>query len=234
MGASLAREGRAAMLTRRLTRPRLVLATATEAYSIAEGEALPFRMGKRMLTTNEGATSRARGKGGFLVYECAARALQAALVRPKGKLATATKAVLRVTASRPCAPPHSKWPTNGGVWAFEVIVPVSIAVEQQTWMEDRTLASLWLPASPPGLCKQCALGERVCVQVRNHLEMGQPPAKGKQKAMSSVAPDEAGSAIGSFAPASALVDPMDPDNAPDQAWGLAPGETPELDFRAYA
>lgn len=65
------------------------------AYSISEGEALAFKMGKRMLAAHEGAT--ARGKSGFLVYDCAARALQAALVRPKGKLASATKAVLRVT-----------------------------------------------------------------------------------------------------------------------------------------
>ena len=42
-------------------------------------------------------------------------------------------------------------------------------------MEDRALASMWLPSSPPGVCKQCALGERVCLQIRNHLEMGQPP-----------------------------------------------------------
>ena len=44
--------------------------------------------------------------------------MQAALVRPKGKLAYASKAVLRVTASRPCAPASSRWPTAGGVWAF--------------------------------------------------------------------------------------------------------------------
>ena len=54
-------------------------------------------------------------------------------------------------------------------------MPVSIALEQQTWMDKPSMASMWLPASPPGLCKQCALGERACVQIRNHLEMGQPP-----------------------------------------------------------
>ena len=85
------------------------------------------------------------------------------LARHPPRLVTA---VLRVTASRPVAPAQSKWPTAAGVWAFEVIVPVSLALEAQTWMEDRSLASLWLPASPPGLCKQCALGERVCVQTR--------------------------------------------------------------------
>ena len=56
-----------------------------------------------------------------------------------------------------------------------MIVPDSIALEHQTWMDDRALAALWLPGSPPGLCRQCALGHRVCVQVRNSLEMGQPP-----------------------------------------------------------
>ena len=40
------------------------------AYSIAEGEALIFKIGKRMLAANEGANSQARGKGGFLVFFC--------------------------------------------------------------------------------------------------------------------------------------------------------------------
>lgn len=135
---------------------------------------MSFVIGKRMLVSHE-PNPKARRKGGFLVYECAARALQAALYRPRGRLASATKAVLRVRAARPCAPPSSQWPTVGGVWAFEVIIPESIALEHQTWMDDRSLAAMWLPASPPGLCRQCALGSRVCVQVRNSLEMGQPP-----------------------------------------------------------
>ena len=54
-------------------------------------------------------------------------------------------------------------------------MPLGIAIEQQAWMEERALASLWLPASPPGMCKQCALGERTCVQVRTKLMVGQPP-----------------------------------------------------------
>jgi hypothetical protein len=62
--------------------------------------------------------------------------MQAALHKPKGKLAASTKAVLRVTASRQCAPEGARWPTRGGVWAFEVIVPVAIAIEQQAWMDD--------------------------------------------------------------------------------------------------
>jgi hypothetical protein len=187
-------------------------------YSITEGEALPFKFGKRMLAANDGATSRQRSKGGFLVYECAARALQAALVRPRGKLATSTKAVLRVTASRPCAPPQSKWPTEGGLWAFEVIVPVSIALEAQTWMEDKSLGSLWLPASPPGLCKQCALGERVCVQVRSHLEMGQPPRSNRTS----------GGGRGGRGVAAKAADEQEA-----RAWIVQPGEGAELDFRSF-
>ena len=92
-----------------------------QAYAISEGEALPFKLGKRLVASHVQA---ARGRGGFLLYECAARALQAALVRPRGKLASATKAVLRVTAARPCTPTDAKWPTAGGVWAYEVITPV--------------------------------------------------------------------------------------------------------------
>ena len=131
-------------------------------------------MGKRMLTSNEGLTPRARSKPGFLVYDCASRALQAALHKPRGKLAAATKAVLRVRASRPCAPGEYEWPTESGAWAFEVIVPVSIALEQQTWMEDKALCSMWLPAAPAGHCRQCALGERACVQVRHHRHLEIP------------------------------------------------------------
>lgn len=183
---------------------------------------MPFRIGKRMLAANEGTTRQARNKSGFLVYDCASRALQAALVRPKGKLASAPKAVLRVTATRPCAPATSKWPTEGGVWAFEVIVPVSIALEPQTWMEDKSLASLWLPGSPAGLCKQCALGERTCLQVRNHLQMGQPPAKANTKARG-----------GGGGAAPAAVPQADLDDAEDAEWTRQPGEKAELDFRSF-
>ena len=150
---------------------------AGQPYSISEGDALPFRLGKRMVAGNEAASAGSASRNGFLVYECAARAMQAAVVRPKGRLASASKAVLRVTATRPCAPDAARWPTSGGMWAFEVIVPISIAIEQQTWMDDPSLASLWLPGSPPGLCKQCALGERTCVQVRTKLMVGQPPPR---------------------------------------------------------
>ena len=140
-------------------------------------------------------------------------ARQAALVRPKGRLAAAGKGVLRVTASRPCAPRTAHWPTAGGVWAFELLVPVAIAIEQQTWMDDPSLASLWLPASPPGMCKQCALGERTCVQVRNRLEMGAPPPKkaaAKPPAADAPAPAE------------------------EDAWAIASGEeAKEFDTRRF-
>ena len=195
-----------------------------QAYSISEGEALPFKLGKRIIASKEDA---ARGRGGFLLYECAARALQAALVRPKGKLATATKAVLRVTASRACAPADAKWPTAGGVWAYEVITPISIALESQTWMEDPSLASLWLPASPPGLCKQCALGERTCVQVRNRLEMGAPPAKGK-----STSRGGACSASGSRDPKFSSQAATTPVCAAVDEWA-PPSEQSTLDARAF-
>ena len=195
-----------------------------QPYSIMEGEALPFKLGKRMIAAHEAATSEARAKGGFLVYDCAARALQSALVRPKGKLASATKAVLRVTATRPCAPLDSKWPTEGGVWAFEVIVPVAIALEQQTWMEDRSLATLWLPASPPGLCKQCALGERTCVQVRNHLQMGAPPPKPKAKA-AGASKASAGKLTGAGSSAAA-------NSEGDVEWGSRPSRE-GLDSQSY-
>ena len=223
------------------------------AYSIAEGEALPFKLGKRMLAANSGAAPNARAMGGFVVYDCAARALQAALVRPKGKLAHASKAVLRVTASRECAPAHSRWPTEGGVWAFEMIMPTSIALEQQTWMEDRALASLWLPGAPSGMCKQCALGERTCVQVRSHLEMGAPPPKkapqtpkskggaaaGATAACAKAAVSPGGSKGGSTTFSASLeAASFDPLNAPpsDGQWACAslPGEpAANCDFRGY-
>ena len=205
------------------------------AYSIAEGEALIFKIGKRMLAANEGANSQARGKGGFLIYECAARALQAALVRPKGKLAHATKAVLRVTASRPCAPTQSKWPTSAGVWAFEMITPVAIALEQQTWMEDRSLAAMWLPASPPGLCKQCALGEKTCVQVRNHLEMGAPPKKGKKANPPPQLPmcGESKAPPSSLAPTGLGWDQLAANQVNAVEYTVQPGEQEELDFRSF-
>ena len=221
---------------------------AGQPYSISEGEALHFCLGKRMIAGNDGATSRARAKSGFLVYDCASRALQAALVRPRGRLASATKAVLRVTATRPCAPADAKWPTVGGVWAFEVIVPVSIALEQQTWMEDRSLASLWLPASPAGMCKQCALGERACVQVRNHLQMGQPPgmvARGAKGGKGGGACGQggggaagrlascvscAGSGTVSYTADGQGWSADEPDNP---EWALLPGEAPGLDLRSF-
>ena len=143
--------------------------------------------------------------------------------------------MIRVTASRPCAPDESRWPTRGGVWAFEVIVPVAIAIEQQGWMEDRALAAMWLPASPPGLCKQCALGERVCIQIRNHLELGQPPhlqpasarARAKGKGGAGPLPFVERGTIAELDP-----DVHDPDVVDDE-WELPPGEKAALDLRSF-
>lgn len=56
-----------------------------------------------------------------------------------------------------------------------MIVPHSIALETQTWMEEKAKCLRWLPGSPPGMCRHCALAERVCVQVRNKHEAGAPP-----------------------------------------------------------
>ena len=198
-------------------------------YSIAEGEAVIFVMGKRMLTHNDGQTRRARKKPGYLVYDCASRAMQAALHKPKGKLAASTKAVLRVTVSRPCAPEGARWPTRGGVWAFEVIVPVAIAIEQQAWMDDEAFAANWLPSSPPGMCKQCALGERTCIQCRTHLEVGEVPRL--QPAAVRARQLAKGRALYSGV---TTLDPdvYDPDVIDDE-WELPNGETPELDLRSY-
>jgi len=193
-------------------------------YSIAEGEAVIFVMGKRMLTHNDGQTRRARNKPGYLVYDCASRAMQAALHKPKGKLAASTKAVLRVTASRQCAPEGARWPTRGGVWAFEVIVPVAIAIEQQAWMDDEAFAANWLPSSPPGMCKQCALGERTCIQCRTHLEVGEVPRL-------QPAAVRARQLAKGRAPYSGVT-ALDPDVIDDE-WELPKGETPELDLRSY-
>ena len=42
-------------------------------------------------------------------------------------------------------------------------------------MEEKGQCLRWLPGSPPGLCRQCALADRVCVQVRTRHESGAPP-----------------------------------------------------------
>lgn len=227
---AVAQQRAASLFSRRKYWYKPVALISGQAYSITEGEAIAFVMGKRMLTSNEGLNSRARRKTGFLVYDCASRALQAALYKPRGRLATANKAVLRVTATRPCTPSEYEWPTEGGVWAFEVIVPVSIALEQQTWMEDKTLASMWLPASPPGHCRQCALGERVCIQIRNHLEMGEPPLSSRKPWSTS----SGSSAIWERSVVrSCSASGSQQQQADEAEWSLLPGEPPGLDHRSF-
>ena len=131
--------------------------------------------------------------------------------------------------SRPCAPEGARWPTRGGVWAFEVIGPVAIAIEQQAWMDDEAFAANWLPSSPPGMCKQCALGERTCIQCRTHLEVGEVPRL--QPAAVRARQLAKGRALYSGV---TTLDPdvYDPDVIDDE-WELPNGETPELDLRSY-
>ena len=109
---------------------------AGQPYSISEGEALHFCLGKRMIAGNDGATSRARAKS-----DSSCTTAQAVRCRPRwsGRAAASPRRPRLSCESPPRglrAPADAKWPTVGGVWAFEVIVPVSIALEQQTWMED--------------------------------------------------------------------------------------------------
>ena len=127
-----------------------------------------------------------------------------------------------MTVSRPVAPADYEWPTSNGTWAFEVLVPVSIAIEQQTWMEHRTMAAMWLPASPPGMCKQCALGERVCIQTRNRLDVGEPPRRPRRRA----------SAHGAHG---ARTSPVPTSTDGEESDGSMPPPTPEplLDYRCF-
>lgn len=150
-------------------------------YSLAGGgEPLEFVLGKRMLCEH----ARGPRKQGFLVYDCAARALLEAMcakasdpLREGGrKLGCGNVAVLRVRATRPCAPAHEQWPTKRGVWAFGVLHPVAVALELQQWMSYDKCCERWLPATMPGLCRACALDDKCCVQLRNAAPVGEPPA----------------------------------------------------------
>ena len=116
-----------------------------------------------------------------------------------------------------------------------MITPVAIALEQQTWMEDRSLAAMWLPASPPGLCKQCALGEKTCVQVRNHLEMGAPPKKGKKANPPPQLPmcGESKAPPSSLAPTGLGWDQLAANQVNAVEYTVQPGEQEELDFRSF-
>ena len=96
-------------------------------------------------------------------------------------------AVLRVRATRPCAPKHEQWPTSSGVWAFSVVQPVAVALEKQEWMSYDKCCDRWLPTTQPGLCRVCAMDERTCVQVRNAAPVGEPPARAAARAAAAAA-----------------------------------------------
>jgi hypothetical protein len=108
-------------------------------FSVSRGLGLQFILGKRMVSEHLEPPAGERGKAdpppvtrGFLVYECAARALAAAVVgRRSGKLAAAPVAVLRVSGRGECAPPSASWPSPDGAWAFRVLIPEGVALERQ-------------------------------------------------------------------------------------------------------
>ena len=154
---------------------------------LQEGEPLEFTLGKRMLCEQSSGPRRA----GFLAYDCAARALLEAMCATTSdplresarRLGGGTVAVLRMRATRPCAPPHEQWPTASGVWAFQVLQPVAVALEKQEWMSYEKCCDRWLPTTTPGLCRACALDERTCVQARNAAPVGEPPARAPARAV---------------------------------------------------
>ncbi|KAL3908075.1 MAG: hypothetical protein SGPRY_009937, partial [Prymnesium sp.] len=156
-----------------------------QLFSIEDGQAVEFVIGKRMMCAMQAEPPR---KVGYLVYDCVARALQQCVLRPKGRLTAAPLAMLTAwgeedhrssgyrglqmlttwdayysgadcfgQVSQPCAPRASRWPTESGVWAFKVRHS-GLSIEHQSWME---LEKQWRPTSAPGLCRQCALAERV-------------------------------------------------------------------------
>lgn len=66
-----------------------------QLFSIEDGQAVEFVIGKRMMCAMQAEPPR---KVGYLVYDCVARALQQCVLRPKGRLTAAPLAVLRVQA----------------------------------------------------------------------------------------------------------------------------------------
>lgn len=108
-------------------------------YSVSRGLGLQFVLGKRMVSEHlepppgtQGGASLPPAARGFVVYDCVARALAAAIVgRRGGRLAAAPVAVLRVSARGECAPPAATWPAPNGAWAFRVVTPEGLALERQ-------------------------------------------------------------------------------------------------------
>jgi len=168
--------------------------------SIEEGTRLEYIIGKRMLCDQRhgevriheeweaaglpsaptdrrwGPAPRQKEAHGFLVFDCAARALQHAIthVTPGSRMRAAQHGVLRVRVKGEVAPKGVEWPTPKGAWAFRVCIPVDVAVERQGWMDDARQRGKWLPACPPGLCRACAMG-KTCIQMRAKREVGAPP-----------------------------------------------------------
>ena len=130
------------------------------------------------------------------MYDCAARALLEAMCvrasdppRESGRRlgGSGAVAVLRLRATRPCAPRHEEWPTGSGVWAFSVVQPVAVALERQEWMSYEKCCERWLPATQPGLCRACAMGDCTCVQARNAAPVGEPPSRAAARAAAAAA-----------------------------------------------
>ncbi len=171
---TVAQQRAALLFSRRAWWYKPVAMLGGRCYSIQEGESVHFTLGKRMLVDHL-QPSLTRPKCGFMVYDCAARALKSTVGQRKGRLAAAHIGVLRVRARQPCAPADAMWPTPSGVWAFRVIVPVAVALEQQTWMEEVPGASTWCPATLSGHCEQCAMRDVTCVQARDALSSRASP-----------------------------------------------------------
>ena len=133
-------------------------------YSMGESVPVNFVIGKRMVC--EQLSQDRAPKLGFLVFDCAARALEHAIER-RGRHPLSHIAGLRVRVREPRAPSTSHWPTNNGSWAFRVMTPEAIALEWQTWMAEEREGINWLPNRASGHCRQCALGDKTCVQARN-------------------------------------------------------------------
>ena len=153
--------------------------------SIEEGTRLEYIMGKRMLCDQRqgevrrhalweaaglpsaptdrrwGPAPRQKEAHGFLVFDCAARALQHAIthVTPGSRMRAAQHGVLRVRVKGEVAPKGVEWPTAKGAWAFRVCILVDVAVERQVDGRPRQRGK-WLPACPPGSAARARWGRR--------------------------------------------------------------------------
>ena len=131
--ASLRRAAR--LFARRRFWYKCVAVVGGRYYSIEHGLALQYVLGKRMVCSQLEPLHVRRGEvevpAGFLVYDCAARALVEAMSRPSGRLAASHIAVIRVHARHECAQAGASWPTADGTWVFGVVTPEGVALERQ-------------------------------------------------------------------------------------------------------